>query len=171
MKSPKSIQSLLVITALLLTTCAGSALADGRHHRGHRGGGFGVAAGLGIGLGIGVLLNPFPSYYGRSYYSPSYYGPTYYGPATYPSSYYSRSYYPERTFYTNEVVITQAPETVYIERSNSISPSQPMTGSPGPESAGNSGDWYYCHNPDGFYPAIRTCPSGWQRVSARPADR
>ncbi|MFZ6778433.1 hypothetical protein ACO0LD_16530 [Undibacterium sp. Ji83W] len=28
-------------------------------------------------------------------------------------------------------------------------------------------DWLYCHQPDGFYPAIKSCPGGWERVPAQ----
>jgi hypothetical protein len=30
--------------------------------------------------------------------------------------------------------------------------------------------WYYCDKPQGYYPYVRTCPSGWQKVPARPPD-
>jgi hypothetical protein len=24
--------------------------------------------------------------------------------------------------------------------------------------------WYYCYDPAGYYPAVQTCPGGWQQV-------
>ncbi|WP_157679133.1 hypothetical protein [Methylovulum psychrotolerans] len=27
-----------------------------------------------------------------------------------------------------------------------------------------SGSWYYCDDPQGYYPTVRECPDGWQRV-------
>ena len=24
--------------------------------------------------------------------------------------------------------------------------------------------WYYCENPQGYYPYIRSCPGGWMKV-------
>jgi hypothetical protein len=30
--------------------------------------------------------------------------------------------------------------------------------------------WYYCHGPQGYYPYVRACPSGWQMVPATPPD-
>lgn len=30
--------------------------------------------------------------------------------------------------------------------------------------------WYYCHGPEGYYPYVRACPSGWQPVPATPPD-
>ena len=36
----------------------------------------------------------------------------------------------------------------------------------------NSGPqvWYHCRNPQGYYPYVTSCPSGWQTVPAVPAD-
>ncbi len=28
--------------------------------------------------------------------------------------------------------------------------------------------WYYCANPQGYYPNVQACPSGWQQVPATP---
>lgn len=28
--------------------------------------------------------------------------------------------------------------------------------------------WYHCSNPEGYYPYVTTCPSGWTRVSPVP---
>ncbi|RAR57837.1 hypothetical protein C7401_11456 [Paraburkholderia unamae] len=30
--------------------------------------------------------------------------------------------------------------------------------------------WYYCDAPQGYYPYVRACPGGWQKVPARPPD-
>jgi hypothetical protein len=30
--------------------------------------------------------------------------------------------------------------------------------------------WYYCHGPEGYYPYVRACSSGWQVVPATPPD-
>jgi hypothetical protein len=29
--------------------------------------------------------------------------------------------------------------------------------------------WYYCDNPQGYYPYVSQCPSGWRAVSPTPA--
>ena len=29
-------------------------------------------------------------------------------------------------------------------------------------------DWYFCPASKGYYPYVRECPSGWQRVPAQP---
>ena len=28
--------------------------------------------------------------------------------------------------------------------------------------------WYYCQNPQGYYPYVAACPGGWQPVSPQP---
>jgi hypothetical protein len=28
--------------------------------------------------------------------------------------------------------------------------------------------WYYCRNPQGYYPYVKRCPSGWMRVVPSP---
>ncbi|MDD4915607.1 MAG: hypothetical protein PHW13_11305, partial [Methylococcales bacterium] len=30
------------------------------------------------------------------------------------------------------------------------------------------GYWYYCRNPEGYYPYVKECPQGWQQVSPTP---
>ena len=29
--------------------------------------------------------------------------------------------------------------------------------------------WYYCKDPEGYFPYVKTCPSGWQTVPMQPA--
>jgi hypothetical protein len=68
----------------------------------------------------------------------------YWGPWYYPPPYY---YYP--------VPVAPAQPTTYIEQGS------------GPADAG--GWWYYCDTARGYYPYVKECPSGWQRVPAAPA--
>ncbi len=44
---------------------------------------------------------------------------------------------------------------------------QPVSPPPPPASAQV---WYHCRRPEGYYPYIPTCPSGWQTVPAVPPD-
>ena len=30
--------------------------------------------------------------------------------------------------------------------------------------------WYYCHDPDGYYPDVGECPNGWQQVAPQPDE-
>jgi hypothetical protein len=57
-------------------------------------------------------------------------------------------------YYPAPVVVQQAPPPVYTERSDVV-----------PESAGT---WYYCQESKAYYPYVRECPAGWQRVPAQP---
>jgi len=34
--------------------------------------------------------------------------------------------------------------------------------------AEETGYWYYCRNPEGYYPTIKRCPDGWMRVVPSP---
>lgn len=150
----------LILTTMILMLAASSipAAAHGNSYRGPR-----------VSFGIGIGITPFPGYYSpysaRPYYSRPYYSGSYYGRPYYPYS-NSYHYYPEVVVNT---VISPTPTTVYVQQPDYSSsyqnqyqaPSQPA--SVNPETGGN--DWYYCHNPDGFYPAIRSCPAGWQRIA------
>jgi hypothetical protein len=44
------------------------------------------------------------------------------------------------------VVVPQQPQT-YVQRNQQ-----------------ESGYWYYCQNPQGYYPYIKSCPGGWMKV-------
>lgn len=75
-----------------------------------------------------------------------------------------RWYYPPPSYYypypSVPVIVVPAPPPVYIERGE-VQPAAP----PAPA------DWYYCQNPAGYYPYVRECPVGWQRVPAQPPSR
>ncbi len=63
---------------------------------------------------------------------------------------YYRPYYP---YYGSSTVIVQQP-VQYVSRED------------------DNGDyyWYYCHNPQGYYPYISQCNSRWVKVRPFPAD-
>ncbi len=92
--------------------------------------------------GVGVVVNPF---WYDSWYAP---GPYYYPP------YYPYSPYP---YYPPAVVTVPATPPIYIEREDDSA----ATG-------GTSAYWYYCADPQGYYPDVRECPGGWRAVSPRP---
>ena len=74
------------------------------------------------------------------------------GPAFwyYPPPYYYNPYYPR-------VVAVPAEPTVYIERGDSYTP---------PEQS--HGYWYYCPEAKAYYPYVKQCAGGWQRVNPQP---
>lgn len=69
-----------------------------------------------------------------------YWGPWWY----YPPPYYYSPYYP----------VVPAQPTTYIEQ--------------GSAPAADAGWWYYCDQSRGYYPYVRECPTGWQRVPPAP---
>ncbi len=57
------------------------------------------------------------------------------------------------------VVVAPAQPPVYIEQDQT--PAQESQPQP-------SGDWFYCRKPDGYYPYVKQCPGGWQRLAPQP---
>ena len=70
-------------------------------------------------------------------------------PGWYPGYYY----YPPPAYYYPPVVVQQQPP-VYVERSDTV-----------PEGPGT---WFYCRDSNNYYPYVKQCPGGWQRVPAQP---
>jgi len=61
--------------------------------------------------------------------------------------------------------------------SNATMPASPPTQSPTPAPTQPSAPvqppapvqyWYHCKSPEGYYPYVKTCPGGWDRVPATP---
>ena len=81
--------------------------------------------------------------------------------------YWGPWHYPPRAYYYPPdyplIIERQAPQ-VYIEQ-------QPTaTGIPAPPAAeaGQADYWYYCAAPKGYYPYVKECPDGWQKVLPQP---
>jgi hypothetical protein len=90
-------------------------------------------------IGVGIVVNPF--WYDSWYYPrPYYYSPYYYPPYYYPAP---------------------ATPPVYIEREGDEDGEE----GPAPEA---SAYWYYCADPQGYYPYVEQCPGGWQAVAPQP---
>lgn len=64
-------------------------------------------------------------------------------------------YYPYAPYYYPPPVV-YAPPPVYA-----APPAAPTALAPAPQS------WYYCNNPQGYYPNVQSCPGGWQEVPAQ----
>jgi hypothetical protein len=80
------------------------------------------------------------------YPGPYYWGPRYWYPP--PPVYY----YP-----APPVVVAPPAPPVYVERDDE--PAPPSTRW-----------WYWCPSAKGYYPYVKECPGGWQRVPPQPVD-
>ncbi|OGA24768.1 MAG: hypothetical protein A3I01_10345 [Betaproteobacteria bacterium RIFCSPLOWO2_02_FULL_65_24] len=65
-------------------------------------------------------------------------------------------HYPPPYYYYPRTVVVPSPPT-YIERG------------PAPEAAPPAqAYWYYCRGADAYYPYVKHCPGGWERVLPQP---
>lgn len=97
-----------------------------------------------FGISIGA-----PLYYPAPYYYPPYYAP-------YPYPYYAPAPVP-------------AEPPAYIERSDSGAPAYvEREESAPPARRRGDGSWYFCAESNAYYPYVKQCPGGWQRVAPRP---
>ena len=69
--------------------------------------------------------------------------------------YYYPPYYP---YYPPAQVVVPAQPQNYVEQAPQAAPAQPA----------QQGYWYYCPDSRAYYPYVRDCPAGWQRVSPQP---
>lgn len=124
--------------ALLLAGAVDNAMARPSHHHGRTRAHVGVYVGPAVGWSWHYSA-PYP--YNPYAYSPYYAYPPYY----YPSS--------------PTVVVVPSATSGYIEQNP---PDYGQPAQPAPQ------DWYYCKKPEGYYPYVKRCPGGWQRVPAQP---
>ncbi|MFZ6641472.1 hypothetical protein ACO0LL_17110 [Undibacterium sp. TC4M20W] len=150
----KSLRIFAVTLALL--TLSGSVWArPGGHHIHPR-------------VSVGISIPPLYFNYGNRHSYVSAYYPYDYSWRYYPSVVVAPAVtYVTPVVSTGNVVYTDNYPTYttytqsYVDDRNIIS--QP---NPAPQSTAGK-DWLYCHQPDGFYPAIKSCPGGWERVPAQ----
>lgn len=103
-------------------------------------------------------------YVGRPYYGVPYYsGFRYYGRYPYYGAYGYYGVYPYfgPPYYGPTYVPVPTEPPVYIERA----PGEGAEGGAAPA----QGWWYWCADPQGYYPSVRECPGGWQPVAPQPA--
>lgn len=68
-------------------------------------------------------------------------------------------YYPPPYYYQPQVVVVPAPQPpVYIEQNEAPA-----------DSGAAQQYWHYCKSAKGYYPYVKECPEGWQRVLPQPA--
>ncbi len=70
--------------------------------------------------------------------------------------YYPFWYHPwyPAPYYSESVVVQRSEPPVYVERDEPASAPQ--------------GWWYYCEQSKSYYPYVKSCPSGWQKVAPTP---
>ena len=96
-----------------------------------------------VGLYFGVPLAVGLGFGFRSFYPPPYYYPPYY-------------HYPP---YQTAPVVIQQQAPVYVEQNPPPAPTaQPSA----------PAYWYFCADSRAYYPYVKECPSGWQRVAPQP---
>jgi hypothetical protein len=130
----------------------GAGHGGGGFQGGHNGGGSGGHHQGGGGQHTTTSTHTYSSYYMGSPFYGFGYG---YGFGGYP--YYSSfgySYYPQQTV----VSVPTAPPIYIQQQAPAITEKYP------------AGYWYYCRNPDGYYPYVKECPNGWQQVSSTPTQ-
>lgn len=71
-------------------------------------------------------------------------GPGWWGPYYYPY------YYP---YYQDQPIVIEQPE-LYVQ--------------PAPQTEQQPVYWYYCKDPQGYYPYVKQCPGGWMKVVPTP---
>lgn len=132
-----------------------------QHHYTHSGsssrhfwGTVGVLAGVSA---LYVAMQPRTTYYeSRTVYTPS----VYYTPP------------PQVVTQTYAVPVEQVAGSVTLAQGTPLPPPPPSaqalpTVQEGPGSSGAQW-WYACKRPAGYYPYVRECPSGWEKVAATP---
>ena len=65
-------------------------------------------------------------------------------------------YYPQPYYYPPAVVTVPSQPPVYIQQAPAVVQQNPP------------GYWYYCNNPQGYYPSVRECYGSWQQVPPSP---
>ena len=76
-----------------------------------------------------------------------------FAPFYYPAPYYY-SPYPYPYYYPPVVTVPSSP--TYIEQGSRQPPAQ------------SQAYWYYCADAKAYYPYVKECPGGWQRVAPQP---
>ena len=138
MKPVKS--SMLLVLVLVGAMACGPALARGGH--GHGGGARAHAR---------ALAHAHPGV-GRPVHHHARIAVFVAAPVIWSGLYFRPAYYPAPPV----VVVPYAPPR-YVEREAVL-----------PVPVQSDGYWYYCAGSNSYYPYVRECPGGWQRVSPQP---
>lgn len=133
-------------TSMLAVIAAGSLVAAPAwadrghgHGQGHFWGPFGLLLGSAI---LYSAVQPRTVYYAPQVaYAP-------------PVTAFVRPYYAEPT-YVNPPLASMPPPPQHLAWNSALDPAASQW-------------WYFCNSPNGYYPYVRECPSGWEKVSPTP---
>jgi outer membrane protein OmpA-like peptidoglycan-associated protein len=144
-----AIMSLIMVNSLPVPAASGG--SGGHGGFGGRGGsgGHGGFVGRGGSGGHGGFVG-HGGYGGHGgvgvWFGPGWWGPGWWGPGW-------PYYYPYNYPYYESPPVVQQPPAEYIE--------------PPPQSE-EQDYWYFCQDPEGYYPYVKKCPKGWMRVIPSP---
>ncbi|MBE0626123.1 MAG: hypothetical protein IH606_15055 [Burkholderiales bacterium] len=140
-------------------------MARGGHGGSGRAGAYSHGGGHGHGAGHGYRGGYSHGYRGGYGYGHGYrvgfgisFALPYYWPSYYPGNY--ASYYSYPYTYPGTAYAYPGPAAgAYVERDYAQAAPAPRQ------------DWYYCAGSNAYYPYVRECPGGWQRVPSEPPPR
>lgn len=114
--------------------------------------------GRGPRVGIRLHVGPPAPVFHHAYPRYRYWGPgVIVGPGVYYGTYGAPAWGPN---YYYEGFPPAAEQPTYIERGMAEVPQAAQPAIPG--------DWYWCSEPEGYYPHLKDCPVGWRKVPAQP---
>jgi len=96
---------------------------------------------------------------GIGYYGSGFYGGYGYGGYGFGGYGYGYPYFYPRPFAYPQTVIVPIYHPVYIQQPQAQQAQQAQP---------KASYWYYCQNPDGYYPYVKNCPDGWLQVAPQP---
>jgi hypothetical protein len=167
MKNPNLLCSLIFLAVASISGTVLAAPPGGGQP--HGGGGQPHGGGQSYGGGHGYYGQGHGYYgHGHGYYGPSYGFGIYLGAPYYPYPYYPYYPYPYYAYpYYPPVVVETVPAEppVYIEQGT------PQLSAPQEPSQEANSYWYHCAKPDGYYPYVKECPSGWEKVKPMPTPQ
>jgi len=153
------------IVAGALLALLSSSLAWAAGHGGGGGGGYAHGAGSGYHGSAGYSGH---GYYGHGYYGHGYYGRGYGGWYGWGGVYLGGPWWGWPGYYPY-----YAPYSYPYDAGYAVAPSSPpvfIENAPAPRVTTSAGSWYYCRDPQGYYPYVRNCTGAWEPVPAQPPN-
>ena len=149
----RALHLIVTVLALLLTTTMTASADQG--WRGGGGGSYGYRGGGGGSYGYHGYGGGGPRYYGGAWGGPGYYGGAWVGPGWGAWGAWGPGWWwpPAYPYYVAPPVVIEKQPQTYIQST------------PAPE---EQAYWYYCQNPQGYYPYVKKCSTKWMKVVPSP---